>query len=132
MRQGSRRGGVEADQWERGKPLPPMPGMQQVGGLGCAMRESGCFVRPAVCAACLGHAVHWWGTVPMVFCAPSMPHEHRATPAAMLQGGYDNRRGPPPGMRPMPGGPLPQLHKTQSAYKVRQRAHCCSVAGWFA
>lgn len=21
--------GVEADQWERGKPLPPMPGMQQ-------------------------------------------------------------------------------------------------------
>ncbi|KAI3424276.1 hypothetical protein D9Q98_009630 [Chlorella vulgaris] len=23
------RGGVEADQWERGKPLPPMPGMQQ-------------------------------------------------------------------------------------------------------
>ena len=24
--------GAEADQWERGKPLPPMPGMQQGGG----------------------------------------------------------------------------------------------------
>lgn len=46
----------------------------------------------------------------------SMPIAH-----IMLQGGYDNRRGPPPGMRPMPGGPLPQLHKTQSAYKVRGR-----------
>lgn len=54
-----RRGGAEADQWERGKPLPPMPGMQ-----------------------------------------------------------FDGRRGgPPPGMR-MPSGPIPQLHKTESAYKV--------------
>jgi hypothetical protein len=54
--------GAEADQWERGKPLPPMPGgMQQ----------------------------------------------------------YDGRRGgPPPGMRMMPGGPMQQLHKTDSAYKV--------------
>lgn len=54
--------GAEADQWERGKPLPPMPGMQQ----------------------------------------------------------YDGRRGgPPPGMR-MAGGPMHQLHKTDSAYKVLQ------------
>jgi hypothetical protein len=53
--------GVESDQWERGKPLPPMPNMPQ----------------------------------------------------------YDGRRGgPPPGMRGGPGGPMGQLHKTDSAYKV--------------
>ncbi len=64
MRQqsGRHRGGAESDQWERGKPLPPMPGMQQ--------------------------------------------------------GGYDRRGGPPRGMPGMPSGPLPQLHKTESAYKV--------------
>lgn len=53
-----------------------------------------------------------------------MPHLH-----PMPQGGYDSRRGPPPGMRPMPGGPLPQLHKTQSAYKVRERAGWMAVRG---
>jgi hypothetical protein len=56
--------GVEADQWERGKPLPPMPGMPP----------------------------------------------------------YDGRRGgPPPGMR-MPSGPVPQLHKTDNAYKASRWA----------
>lgn len=65
---GRQRGGVDGDMWERGKPLPPMPG---------------------------------------------------------IPGGqqYDQRggRGPPPGMRGMPGmgsGPLPRLHKTEAAYKV--------------
>lgn len=49
--------GIDADIWERGKTLPPMPGV-----------------------------------------------------------GYGGR-GPPPGMR-MPGGPLPALHKSESAYKM--------------
>ena len=39
-------------------------------------------------------------------------------PQGMPGPGMDrDRRGPPPGIR-MPGGPLPVLHKTDSAYKV--------------
>jgi hypothetical protein len=56
-------GTIDADTWERGKALPPMPATNNMPGMG--------------------------------------------------YGG----RGPPPGMR-MPSGPLPALHKTDSAYKM--------------
>lgn len=120
MRQGSRRAGADGDQWERGKPLPPMPGMQQGGG--CVAR---CPAWPAEGWRSGG----WRRAVAPRYpslppdqlpCTSLAPHCHPCS--------YDGRggggRGPPPGMRGMPGmgsGPLPRLHKTGHAYKVRGR-----------